>query len=314
MHELNCRPTFERAPPEVFRHPVVERERLRRRGDHGHPDANIGFLPEPEWGERQHLAVGLAENLEARMRQRVGYDPDLYTDRLVGHQRGEVLGLRARAGAPLRTGLCVEIEAADQAVAQETVHLGRGNEVDDAGLALAIARLALAQHTHQLANLFERAFAALDLVGDALAQHLFQRRIEGVGGEQVGDRPRQHDDVLGRLLDLAHALEICDRRADVFDAHPEQRRHRDAEQLRELLQRLDLGELAFLETIDRGAGNAEAAGDLVGGEAGTEAKGLQAIADVIETDGHGTLYNSAIPDGAKRPAGTQLATPVHAES
>ena len=71
------------------------------------------------------------------------------------------------------------------------------------------------------------------------------------------DRAGQHDDVLGGFLDLPHALEIADRRGDVFDADAQQRRHRDLEQLGELLQRLDLGDFAFFEAIERGARNAE---------------------------------------------------------
>ena len=89
------------------------------------------------------------------------------------------------------------------------------------------------------------------------------------------------------LLDLAHALEIGDRRGDVFDADAEQRRDRDAEQLGELLQRLDLGQLALLEAVERGARNAEPLRDLVGRKPGAEAKRLEPVADIVEADRHG---------------------------
>ena len=92
--------------------------------------------------------------------------------------------------------------------------------------------------------------------------------------------------MLGGLLDLAHALEIGDRRADVLDADAEQRRHRHPEQLGELLQRLDLGELALLEAIERGAGNIEPGGDLVGAQPRAEPEGLEAVTDVVEADRH----------------------------
>ena len=179
-----------------------------------------------------------------------------------------------------------QVVAADQAVAQEALHLGRRDQVDDAGLALAVAFLALAQHAHQLVDLRQRALAAFVAFRDVLAQHVRQRAVERVGGEQIRDRAGQHDDVLGGLLDLAHALEIGDRRGDVFDADAEQRRDRDAEQLGELFQRLDLGELALLEAVERGARNAEAVGDLVGGKPGAEAKRLQPVSDIVEADGH----------------------------
>ena len=38
---------------------------------------------------------------------------------------------------------------------------------------------------------------------------------------------------------------------DVFDADAEQRRNRHAEQLGEFFERLDLGELAFFEAVER---------------------------------------------------------------
>ena len=99
------------------------------------------------------------------------------------------------------------------------------------------------------------------------------------------------------LLDLAHALEIGDRGGDVFDADAEQRRHRHAEQLGELLQRLDLGELAFLEAVERGARNAELAGDLVGGKPGAEPERLQPVADVVEAQRHAAHLDEA--DGCR---------------
>ena len=146
--------------------------------------------------------------------------------------------------------------------------------------------LALAQHRGDLVDLIERALAAGQRVGNALPQDVAERAVECVGGEQVGDRAGQHDDVLAGLLDLPHALEIAHRRGDVFDADAEQGRHRHRQQLRELFQRLDLGELALLETVERGARDAEPVGDLVGAQPGAEAKGFEAVADIVETDGH----------------------------
>ena len=88
------------------------------------PTRMFGSSPSRNGREREHMPVGLAENLEARMRQRVGHDADLHADRLVRHQRGEMLGLGARQRAALGPQLSGQIEAADQAVAQEALHLG----------------------------------------------------------------------------------------------------------------------------------------------------------------------------------------------
>jgi transcriptional regulator with XRE-family HTH domain len=53
-----------------------------------------------------------------------------------------------------------------------------------------------------------RALAAVHRVRNVFAQNLLKGAVEGIGREQVGDRPGQHDDVLGAFLDLAHAFEI----------------------------------------------------------------------------------------------------------
>src|SRR5262249_34493279 len=96
-------------------------------------------------------------------------------------------------------------------------------------------------------------------------------------------------DVLAGLLDLPHAFEIAHRGGDVFDADAQQGRHRHRKQLREFFQRLDLRQLTLLEAIKRGARNAEPGGDLVGAQPGAEAKGFEAVADIVESDGHDRL-------------------------
>ncbi len=142
------------------------------------------------------------------------------------------------------------------------------------------------QHRGDLVDLIERALAAGERVGNAFAQDVAERAVEGVGREQVGDRAGEHDDVLGGFLDLPHALEITDGGSDVFDADTEQRRHRHRQELRQLLQRLDLRQLALLEAVERGARDPEPARDLVGAEPRSQAKGLQAVADIVEANGH----------------------------
>ena len=87
-----------------------------------------------------------------------------------------------------------------------------------------------------------------------------------------------------RLLELAQPLEICDGGGQVLDAHTEQRGHRDAEELGELVEGLDLRQLALFEAVERGARNVEALRDLVGRQARGEAKRLQPVADVVEAD------------------------------
>src|SRR6516162_2369485 len=68
-HEAHRGGTFERARPQVARHLLVQRQRLRRRGNHRYADPDIRLLAESEWAERQNPPVGLPKNLEARVRQ-----------------------------------------------------------------------------------------------------------------------------------------------------------------------------------------------------------------------------------------------------
>jgi hypothetical protein len=203
-----------------------------------------------------------------------------------GPPRGGLLPRTPPPPPPLAADLVRQPEAADQAVAEEVLHLDRRDQVDDAGRPPAVLLLALVQHRGNLVDLIERALAAGQAVGDAFAQDVAEGAVEGVGREQIGDWAREHDDVLGGLLDLPHALEIAHRRRDVFDADAEQGRHRHREQLRELLQRLDFRQLALLEAIERGARDPEPARDLVGAQPRSQAKGLEAVADIVEANGH----------------------------
>src|SRR5439155_23322140 len=110
----------------------------------------------------------------------------------------------------------------------------------------------------------------------------------------------QQEEGLGALFDLAHAVEIADGRANIFDAHAEQRRHRDAEQVGEFLQRFDLRQLALLEAVERGARNIEPARDLVGAEPRSEAERLESVADIVEADRHGVMPPAALPRSSPR--------------
>src|SRR6516165_2080125 len=100
-HEACGGCALERALPQLPRHFLVQRQRLGRRRDHGDTYADVRLLAQAKGGERQDLAVGLAEQLEARVRQRVRHDADLHPDGLVLDQRQKVLSLGARERAPL---------------------------------------------------------------------------------------------------------------------------------------------------------------------------------------------------------------------
>src|SRR5262249_24031498 len=57
-HEGHRLRPLQRALPQLLGHLLVQGERLRRRGDHGDADPDVGLLAEPERGEHQDLAVG----------------------------------------------------------------------------------------------------------------------------------------------------------------------------------------------------------------------------------------------------------------
>ncbi len=219
--------------------------------------------------------------------QRLGHDADLHADRFVLHDAGEVLDLGARQRAAFALGLLRKIETADETVDQEARDLGGRDQIDDRGLAPAIGFLAALEHGEDLVDIGFGTRAIAGAFGDALLQELAQGRVERVRREQIGHGPRQHDDVLGGLLDLAHALEIGDGGGDVLDADAEQRRQRDVEQLGEFFERVDLDQLAFLEAVERGARDADAVRDFLGGESGAEPERLQPVADIVKARRHG---------------------------
>ena len=62
------------------------------------------------------------------------------------------------------------------------------------------------------------------------------------------------------------------------------------EQLGELLERVDLDDLALLEAVERGARDAETLGDLFRREAGAEAEGFQPVADIVKARRHASAW------------------------
>ena len=92
--------------------------------------------------------------------------------------------------------------------------------------------------------------------------------------------------MLRRFFNLPHALEIADGGGDVFDAYAQKRGNGDAEQLGELVERLDLGEFAFFKPVERRARNAKLFGDLVRAQARAHAIGPEPVSDFIKTKSH----------------------------
>ena len=130
------------------------------------------------------------------------------------------------------------------------------------------------------------ACSLLPLSGTDSRRTSLSADIERIGGKHIGDRAGQNDDVLGGFLDLPHAFEIADRRGDIFDAHAQQGRHRDLQQLGEVLQRFDLGDFALFKAIERSTRNAELLRDLLGRQPRAKAKGFQPVAYVVEAQRH----------------------------
>ena len=218
------------------------------------------------------------------MGKRIGHDADLDVDRLIFHQphqvRHFVAGVRP-AFAPLALG---QIETPGEAVLQQAADFGRGKQIDDGRAASGVGRLALREDLHDLRDVRSRALAIVDARRNAFAQDVSEPLMEFGRGEQVGDRPREHDDLARGLLDLPDSLEVRHGGRQEFDTDAEERRDGNAEQLRELLERLDLDQLAALESIDGRSRDVEAAGDLIGAQSGGKAKRLQPVADVVEAD------------------------------
>jgi len=135
----------------------------------------------------------------------------------------------------------------------------------------------LAQDLQNLSDVRQHPLAFRQIGGDAFFQNRLKNRIKLSRREQVGKRTRQQNDVFGLLLDLARAFKICDRRGDIFDANPEQRRNRNVEQFRQSLERIDLRQLTALEAIQRGPRDSDAARDILRAHSRRKPEGAQAL-------------------------------------
>src|SRR5580704_11053380 len=96
------------------------------------------------------------------------------------------------------------------------------HQIDDGRAPSPIELLALAQDLHDLWDVTQRTLAIDNVLRNIFCEHFLQRLLEVVGCEEKRNRTREHFDMLGRLLDLAHALEIADCRRNILDADAEQ--------------------------------------------------------------------------------------------
>ena len=114
-------------------------------------------------------------------------------------------------------------------------------------------------------------------------QGLSQIRRVGIGREQIGQRRKVRDDLIGKLLELPHPLEIGDRARIVFNADAEQR-CADISARGQPFECLDLHHVASLDAINSRTADAEFLGDVVGGQAAAQAVSPEAIADLVEIE------------------------------
>ena len=154
------------------------------------------------------MAVRLAKNLEAGVRQRVGHDADLHADRVLLDRADEVVHLGARVALTLAALPRRQVEPPGEPVGEEALDLGGGDQIHDRRAPRAVLALPLAQDRHDALDVGERAFAVVHLVWNAFAQDLGEPVVKRVGRKQVRDGARQHDDMARRLLELAQPLEI----------------------------------------------------------------------------------------------------------
>ena len=90
-------------------------------------------------------------------------------------------------------------------------------------------------------------------VGNALRQDFFEGFAKGIRCQQERYWSRKHDNVFRGFFDLSEPFEKGYRRGNIFDTNAQQGRHRHIEKLGQAFERFDLGNLAFLESIQRSA-------------------------------------------------------------
>ncbi len=215
------------------------------------------------------------------MRQVVLDHADLEADAWVFHDADEVLDLLVRDRLPPLLDARRKAAAAFQSVLEKLFDLDRRDNVGERGLAAAKHVLPLAQRFHDARNVVDQPIA----LGLA-AQDLFDGIDKPLRGEQKRNRPGQGHDMFGCCLDLPESLEIGGCRGDVLDADAQQGRDRDAQQLCEAFDGLELADFAALEAVKRRPRYAELVGDFIGSQIGAEPKGPDPVADLVVAKAH----------------------------
>src|SRR5690348_6121260 len=157
---------------------LMEVQGLRGGCYHGYADADIRMLPQAEGNDRQHLAIGLAENLEAGLGQRIGNDTDLDINRRLFEQRDEVLYLSFGIAAPFPACLLRKIELPRKTVDQKATNFGGGDKVDDRRTSFAIGPFALREDRHDPLHILMCLFRVAYSFRHAFVQDLFQMVVE----------------------------------------------------------------------------------------------------------------------------------------
>ena len=234
------------------------------------------------------------------MRERIAHNANLHADGLLRHEISKMLDLLARQRHALLVFGGRQQGLAHKAIAQETLDFEAGNQVHHRGPAPQEGFLALLQNAQNGPHILKQTGAIGEFGRDALDEQLLQHGLEIGGGEQEGNRPRQHDDMLRLFLDLPQPFEISHSRRDELDADAKKRGNGDAQQFGELVQRLDLGEFAALEAVERRARDADPPGDLIGAQPRGDAEGLQSVADFIIAKAHGAIASAVAKGGINK--------------
>src|SRR5450830_292770 len=211
-----CLAALDGRTPHFLDDVLMQGQRFRRRRHHGDTNSYVRLFSEAKWADRKSISRASPEDLKSVLRQTIGHEPDLNADRLFLDHRGEMFYFRARHFAADRFLVLSETDPPNEPVIQKWLDLHGRNEVHDRRPPATIGSFALVQNFHDFVDVSQRTAAVWQIIGDAFLKDLFQGHFEAVGAQKERNRTGEHDDVLGRFLELADAFEVADRRWNVF--------------------------------------------------------------------------------------------------
>ena len=276
-------------------------DRLIGRGDGGDADAGLGRGVGGEGRGDDMRPLAPAQHHEGPGGLDAGSEAELHADGHAFHHRDDRFSLGAGGGEAALAGALGARQAGRDALPQHARDGGFAQDADDVGAAGLMQLLPRQQQAEHLVGVGagEKAFGGA--VG-GFRPGLGDGAVIGVGGGLVADGAAHQQDLVGLFLDLPQPFLEGDGAGEILDTDAEQRKGGDLQQLGQPPDRVQLDDLALFIPVERGAGDAEAGGDLLRPETTFESVRAQLLTDIGE------------PHATPRPYSVLDSTPVRETS